>query len=151
MSKQPPRKQKTLQPSSVKNPLRLQNPTTYYDKRFSWRVLDKYIDCGDCKLGWSGIDATHLLTFIIKGLQSYETMTWGEIRQNKKSCHPWELDEIPTEFYNRLQERQIDIDELFQISLGSLPRVFGNRIGPTFYLIWYDSNHKFWPTTPKNT
>jgi len=148
--KQSPRKSKIVNPATNKDPRRIQHPDAYYDKDFSWRVHEKYIDCEDPKIGWSKISVTQLLMFIIKGLHSYEGMTWREIKK-KPHCHAWEINQIPTEFVNRLQKRQIDIDELFQISLGNLPRVFGNRIGPTLYLIWYDPDHKFWPTEPKNS
>lgn len=147
MPKTKPQKKGSLKPFRGKSPRKFQDPTSYYSQSFSWRVLDKYIDCDDPKLGWSKISVNELLKFIIKELQSYEGMTWGEVNA-KAHCHPWELDKIPPEFLNRLQERHIDIDELFQVSLGSLPRVFGNRSKAIFFLIWYDPDHKFWPTEP---
>lgn len=148
MAKQEPQKEKSLTPFLSKTPRKLQEPTSYYEKIFSWRVHGKYIDCDNSKLGWSKIDVVHLLKFIIKGLHSYEGLTWREVNE-KNRCHPWELDKIPTEFLNRLQERQIDVNELFQISLGNKPRVFGNRNMAIFYLIWYDPDHEFWPTEPR--
>ena len=147
MAKPKPQKKESLNPYLSKSPRKLQEPTSYYDKNFSWRVHDKYIDCDHPKLGWSKIYVIELLKFIIKGLHSYEGLTWREVNE-KKSCHPWDLDKIPAEFFDRLQERQIDVDEIFQISLGSLPRVFGNRDRAIFYLIWYDPDHQFWPTEP---
>ena len=147
MAKQKPQKKSSLNPFSGKSPRKVQEPTSYYKKQFSWRVHDKYIDCDHPKLGWSKIDVVRLLTFIIQGLHKYEGMTWGEVNETNH-CHPWDLDRIPTEFLNRLQERNIDIDEIFQISLGNRPRVFGNRDVAVFYLIWYDHDHEFWPTEP---
>jgi hypothetical protein len=77
-------------------------------------------------------------------------MQWKAIRC-APHCHPWKPNEIPTEFFNRLQIRGIDVDDIFQIGLGTKPRVFGHKDGKIFYLIWYGADHKFWPTEPKNS
>ena len=46
-------------------------------------------------------------------------------------------------------ERGLDLDELFQLGLGSIPRIFGYRELRHFYLIWYDEKHGIHPTKAK--
>ena len=148
MGKQRPQKKKSINPRSDNIPVKLNDPISYEEAYFSWRAHNNYIDYDEPKLGWHKVSITHCLGVIIPALQSYEGYKWREVRL-KDRCHPWELDEIPTEFYNRLLARQIDVDGLFQISLGSKRRVFGLKEGRLFYLIWYDPDHKFWPTKAK--
>ncbi len=144
MGKQRPQKKKGINPKSDKIPRKLNDPISYEEAHFSWRVHDNYIDYDEPKLGWRKVTITECLKVIIPALQSYEGLEWREVRL-KVHCHSWGLDEIPTGFYNRLLERRIDVDGLFQISLGSTRRVFGHKDGSLFYLIWYDPDHKFWP------
>jgi len=148
MGKRQPQKIKGVNPKPSRTPKKLHDPITYEDANFVWRVHDNYIDYDHPKFGWQGVKILDFLRKIIQALQSYERLKWREVRC-KDHCHPWELDELPTEFYRRLQERQILVDELFQISLGNKPRVLGVKEGKIFYLMWYDPDHKFWPTKAK--
>lgn len=148
MGKRQPSKKKGVNPKFDRIPRKLTDPITYEDTNFSWRVDNNYIDYDHPKLGWHKVAILHFLKKIVQSLQSYEGHKWREVRR-RKHCHPWGLDEIPTEFYNRLQERQILVDELFQIGLGNKPRVLGYKDRGIFYLIWYDPDHKFWPTKAK--
>ena len=81
-------------------------------------------------------------------VSSYEGQVWHDMKRNRH-CHPWGTDEIPRECLHRLEERQIDIAELYQIPLGSLPRIIGYKDGAIFYLMWWDKYHKFCPTKAK--
>ena len=132
MSKGKP--QKIVSPSPNKIPLRVQDPVSYENDLFIWRVNNKYIDIDEPKIGWLKVTIKDLLQKIVQELHSYEGHKWREVRC-KPHCHPWKLDEIPTEFYNRLHQRHMDVDELFQISLGGKPRIFGHKDGKIFYLI----------------
>lgn len=147
MAKPRPWKSKAVNPPSYKTPRRVLDPEEAY---FVWRASKHYIDCDNQKLGWNKVPIAFCLTSIIPALHSYEGQKWKEVRQ-KPHCHPWDVEDIPKEFYERLQQRQIDAEGLFQISLGGKPRVFGHKAGGYLYLIWYDPDHKFWPTEPKNT
>ncbi len=139
-----PKKAKGFKPFPGLIPQRAQDPSSYDDKLFVWRAQDKYLDYDNAKLGWNKIEIRELLGKVIQGLHSYEGQKWHEVRCREHCCN-WELDEIPPEFLRRLQELQIDIDRIFQISLSNTRRVFGHVDRQIFYLIWYDPDHRFWP------
>jgi hypothetical protein len=145
MGKRQPSKKKGVNPRLDKTPKRLHDPTSYDDANFSWRVHDNYIDYEHPQFGWGKVEIIHFLRKVVQVLQSYEGLKWHDVKR-KPHCHPWGLDEIPQECYARLEERQIDIDELFQIGLGNKPRIIGYKTKSIFYLMWYDPDHKFCPT-----
>lgn len=145
MAKKKPKKNKALNPPSDRVPRKLQDPISYDDSNFSWRVHNNYIDYNHPEFGWRNVEILYFLKKIVQTLQSYEGLVWHEVKQ-KQHCHPWGLDEIPTECYRRLEERQIDISELYQIPLGNKPRIIGYKTGRIFYLIWWDAEHRFCPT-----
>lgn len=148
MAKGRPRKQKVFKPTSDKIPRKLNDPISIDATYFSWRVSDNYIDYDHPEFGWAKVDITDFLKKIVQALQSYEGLTWHEVKR-RRHCHPWGLDDIPNECSARLEERQIDIEELFQIGLGNRPRIIGYKTGRIFYLMWYDQRHKFCPTKAK--
>lgn len=148
MSKGQPKKQKGINPKSDRIPRRLQDPVSYDDSNFLWRVHDNFIDYEHHQFGWGKVKIKHFLKKVVQTLQSYEGLKWREVKQ-KPHCHPWGLDEIPKECYFRLEERQIDVEELFQIGLGNKPRIIGYKTGSIFYLMWYDPKHEFCPTKAK--
>lgn len=145
MAKKKPKKSKNLNPLSDKTPHKLQDPTSYDDLNFSWRVHNNYIDYDHPKFGWSDVKILFFLKRIVQALQGYEGMTWHMVKE-RKHCHPWGLDAIPRECFNRLEERQIDIEQLYQVSLGNKPRIIGYKDRGIFYLMWWDAKHKFCPT-----
>lgn len=145
MGKRQPQKIKGINPKSDKIPRKLHDPISYDDANFSWRVHNGYMDYDHPEFGWDEVKILDFLKKIVQSLQSYEGLIWREVRE-KKHCHPWGLDAIPNECYRRLEERQIDITELYQVPLGSKPRIIGYKTGRTFYLMWWDPEHKFCPT-----
>jgi hypothetical protein len=145
-----PRKSPKLEPTQTKSPRAIAEPTSDDSANFCWRVHPRYIDYEQAKLGWNKIGLAESVLPIIRKLQDYEGLTWFEVKA-KEHCHPWEMHEVPTEFAKRLQERNLDVDAIFQICFGSKPRVFGYKDRKIFYLIWYDYNHEFWPTKPRNS
>jgi len=148
MVKGRPSKRKGLSPKSVKSPRKTQNPLSYDAMKFSWRVHDGYIDYNHPEFGWDKVSILDFLKKIVQRLQSYEGQVWHDLKHDHR-CHPWGLDDIPKECYARLEERQIGVDELYQIPLGSIPRIIGYKTGYTFYLMWWDPEHKFCPTKVK--
>ena len=145
MGKKQPSKKKSVTPKFDRIPRKLTDPISFDDTNFKWRVHNNYIDCDHHQFGWRKVKIIHFLRKIAQLLQSYEGLKWREVK-HKPHCHPWGLDEIPKECYSRLEERQIDIEELFQIGLGNKPRIIGYKTRSIFYLMWYDPDHKFCPT-----
>ncbi len=145
MGKGQPKKNRGLNPKSDRIPLKAQDPISYDSMNFSWRVHNSYIDYDHPKFGWNKVEILYFLKKIVQSLQSYEGLIWHDLKRDHR-CHPWGLDEIPKECYDRLGERQIDITELYQIPLGNKPRIIGYKTGNSFYLMWWDKEHKFCPT-----
>jgi len=148
MGKKQPSKKKSVTPKFDRTPRKLTDPISFDDTNFKWRVHNSYIDYDHHQFGWRKVKIIHFLRKIVQLLQSYEGLKWHEVKR-KPHCHPWGLDEIPKECCSRLEERQIDIEELFQIGLGNKPRIIGYKTGSFFYLMWYDPDHKFCPTKAK--
>lgn len=148
MAKHRPQKSKSLNPHPDNIPRRLQDPISHDDSHFSWRVHNSYIDYDHPIFGWNKVDILLFLKKIVQELQAYEGLTWHQVK-GKKHCHPWGLDDIPAECFSRLTERQIALEQLFQIGLGNKPRIIGYKGGPIFYLMWWDAEHKFCPTKAK--
>ncbi len=148
MAKGKPQKKRAYNPKFDRTPRKLTDPSSLDDTNFKWRVRNSYIDYDHQQFGWRKVKIIHFLRKIVQLLQSYEGLKWYEVKR-KPHCHSWGLDEIPKECYERLEERQIDIEQLFQIGLGNKPRIIGYKTGSIFYLMWYDPDHKFCPTKAK--
>jgi hypothetical protein len=135
-------------PHTGRRPRIAQSPISYDKELFVWRVNDNYIDYDHAKYGWVNVSSVKLLRDIIKELQSYEGLTWHQVK-TKPHCHPTETFSLSNELQDRLVELGIDIDEVFQIPLGNKPRIMGYRDLKIFYLIWYDPGHKILLTTAR--
>ncbi|MGD9142859.1 MAG: hypothetical protein PVG61_03325 [Dehalococcoidia bacterium] len=135
-------------PPIAKQPKFRDYPPSDANANFSWRVADKYTDYDYQKLGWCNCDSTVLLRDVIKELQSYEGLTWQEVRQKSRHNHSWKYDRLPRELKYRLKERELDyLPELYQICLACKPRIWGYKDIAQFYLIWYDPEHEGYPTS----
>ncbi|MCP4154853.1 MAG: hypothetical protein GY757_44435 [bacterium] len=103
--------------------------------------------------GWGNIQSKDSLIDIIRKLQDFETMTWGEI-DNKKSCHLTFIEKIDKHAKERLGEIQIDAESqrvLYQLRLTGKERVWGIRELDAFYIVWWDPEHKVYPVNKKHT
>lgn len=148
MPRRDAKKRRALKLQSNKVARSVQDPISLEKSNFMWRVHNGYMDYEHADFGWSGVGILYFLKKIIQSLQSYEGLTWQEVRE-KGHCHPWGVDDIPRDCARRLEDRQIDIDQLYQIPLGSKPRIIGYKDGRIFYLMWWDEEHQFCPTKAK--
>jgi len=148
MAKRNPQKSRGINLPPNKIPHKLKDPISFETSNFIWRVHNGYIDYDHEKFGWCRVDIRYFLRKIVQSLQTYEGLTWQEVKQ-KNHCHPWGTDDIPKECAKRLTEHQIDVEQLYQIPLGNKPRIIGYKDGQIFYLMWWDKEHKFCPTKAK--
>ncbi|MFC2009754.1 hypothetical protein ACFLT3_02365 [Chloroflexota bacterium] len=131
------------EPNTSKEPKFIESPPSDADVNFKWIVNDAYIDYDYQRLGWCNCDSRTLLKDVIKELQSYEGLTWQQVRQKTKHNHSWEFVRLPKGLRDRLKERELDyLPELYQICLACKPRIWGYKDIAVFYLIWYDPYHK---------
>jgi hypothetical protein len=104
---------------------------------------------------WGVTDVT--LQGIIEFLTQMERLTWTEIQaqmtNNKKGGHRKHhaipLDRLCPEAQRRLQDLRLDdLDDLFRFRLGNKPRLWGVIHEGVFYPVWWDPEHKVYPTDP---
>lgn len=122
-------------------------PASINSENFRWNT--KTADLGG-EYGWDRVELKTLFSEIIPKLQQYETMTWGEV-EGKKS-HFIDVDNCSKEAQKRLKEIDLDdLEQLFSLRIGGRERVFGWRRGSVFYVLWWDPDHKIFPSKMKHT
>ena len=103
-------------------------------------------------LDWEGLWSWETIDTekeILKKLGNFETRTWGEIEGNKEEgSHIVKVDDCPNPLVKeRLKQLELDdIDELFSLRLSGKERIFGILDGFILKFLWYDHEHKVWPT-----
>lgn len=84
-------------------------------------------------------------------LNDYIQKTWGQIdaeftgAQWRRPKHiSYEFSVIKREAVTRLEELQIDdfAPDIFRFRIAGRKRLYGFRINPKFYLLWYDPTHE---------
>ena len=101
---------------------------------------------------WSGnlLKSIKVLKTIFDALKNYESMTWAEIEKDKKYNHSVAVNDIIKPAFDRLSELKLDdIDSLFRFRIGAKGRLWGIRIGTTFMILWWDSDHQICPSAKK--
>ena len=113
--------------------------------QWSFRCFDNY--------DWSEENhKTVPFTEIAGQMRSYESMTWGQIRGRPKHDHPIQRYRIITEAQNRLRELGLDdYDELWRFRFGGKLRLWGLRMGSVFHVLWWDPQHRVYPSPKKYT
>ena len=94
-----------------------------------------------------GVDA------IREKLASFETMTWREILLDaKKQNHNVSVDKLIKEAQDRLFEIFSEkLDELTSFRLTGKRRVWGQINEGVMDLLWWDDEHRFFPSHKKHT
>lgn len=110
------------------------------DGRWSWGVDREWGD-----QAWADI--------IEPKLKEFEQLLWREIEAQTtdtghRSHHPMDVDQICKESQERLVELQHSHDTIYRFRLGNKRRLWGFRIVNVFETLWYDPNHKIYPTEP---
>lgn len=102
--------------------------------------------------GWHHISREQAETIRSK-LSSFESMTWFDILiDSKKFHHIVATEKLSKEAQKRLIEIELDDqDELVSLRLGGTERVWGLREKNAFLLLWWDPEHKVYPSPKKYT
>ncbi len=136
-------------PYSGKTARAEQNPVNYDTTRFKWLISPIYIDYDHDIYGWDRIPVQYLLGTIVTRFHTLEGQTWAEIKLADNHNHSKPIVELEGELQSRLKERDLDhLENLFQISVGNVPRIFGYREKQIFYPMWWDETHSICPTNP---
>lgn len=117
-------------------------------RRISWRFGDAEVEG---PWGWHRLTAADVAELHGK-LSSIEKMEWGEATSGGYPMKMCRLDNAPAHLMGRLEETQRDdIDCLFEIRLGNMPRIWGARRGDVFHVLWWDPEHEVWPSQLRYT
>lgn len=118
----------------------------------------RYIDRGyDGLWGWvkTHEHASEVLTFLCEMSKD----SWNEIgshrtggeRGSYRKHHSQPIETLCPEARQRLAELELDEifeDDIFRFRLGNKKRLWGFRVDGVFYVLWWDPDHKVYPTEP---
>jgi len=90
---------------------------------------------------------------VIDKILSLSKMTWFEIKKathddGKSKNHELDYEGISESGKNRIRAKKLteeDIDAIFSLAFTNKIRVIGLKKERIFYVIWYDSEHGFYP------
>lgn len=117
--------------------------------RPAWRV-SKLEENGP--FGWHRVGGARV-SEILARLRGFETMSWSEILiAAKKQHHTIPLERLSKPARGRLVQINLDDrDSLISLRLSSKERIWGFLAESTFYLVWWDPEHRVCPATQKHT
>lgn len=88
-------------------------------------------------------------------LGEVNTKTFSEMRTSRKVLHFGEVIWEKTTEKDGFCNRAVDSLNAFHFALlgvnGQLARVFGAYSAGVFYIVWFDLEHKVWPTFKRHT
>ena len=88
-------------------------------------------------------------------LKEVNAKSFNELRQDRRVYHFGEVDWIKTTEKGGFNNRGLANLSPFHFALlgvnGQLTRVYGAYSAGIFYIVWFDLEHKIWPTLLKNT
>ncbi|MBF0131952.1 MAG: hypothetical protein HQL75_05125 [Magnetococcales bacterium] len=103
----------------------------------------------DGPFGWNRLEK-EVFDNIIRKLQNFESMTWGEIEGRRH--HSIGKDTLSRKAQKRLEEIHMDdVDEVFSLAMGGIERIFGIRERNIFKILWWDPDHQVCPSSKKHT
>jgi hypothetical protein len=80
-------------------------------------------------------------------LKNYSTMTWGMIERDRKRDHAIKISKLGKDAKKRLEELRLDdFGPLWRFRFTGLKRIWGIRMGRFFQVLWWDPQHKVYPT-----
>lgn len=113
--------------------------------RFRFDLVDL-----DSKWCLTRINSAHHKLLLNK-LKHFESMKVNEVF-NGASGKDYPPSEIIPEAQNRLSEKSLDdIDFISRLSLGGTERLYGQRRGNEFSIIWWDPKHEICPSPLRHT
>lgn len=136
------------QPPSSKTPTTAENPD-FGQTHPSWQIR---LLQTQGPFGWDVLD-NEKLERIRKRLANFETMTWNEILvKDKKRNHTIQVADLPGENQKLLRKiGEQDVDQLVSLSVSSRERIFGILEKGILRLLWWDPEHRVYPSAKKHT
>ena len=123
-----------------------ENPDWYKTKHPTWTFNRLDYDWLPADVDWQND--------IVRKLGNYETQTWGEImianggRKHGTNSHFDNISELTAEFKERWKQLHLEeYDQVFSLRLTGERRIFGILEGAVLSIVWYDAEHKAYPTS----
>lgn len=106
----------------------------------------------DGPFGWRTIEAAKL-DAVRERLSHFESMTWHEIlTAGKKQNHAIKVEQLSDAARKRLEEiDRDDIEGLVSLRIAGKERVWGIRDRDVLRLLWWDPEHRVYPSKQKGT
>ena len=148
------KKTKKINKSSEKSTKRtVKDQSQSSDKEKIIWVFDKTDTDGEFAFDLDKISSDGNMRKIFDKMISYSTMTWGQIKQQthddgRSKHHFLDLKGMSDSAKKRIGE---DTDAIFSFALTNTLRIIGIRENRYFHVVWYDKNHKFYPSSKKHT
>lgn len=104
----------------------------------------------DGPFGWNKVDGSLLWNGIMPKLKNFETMNWGAILGSRN--HEVAVSGMSRAAQKELQKIKLnDIEKLVSLRLTGKQRVWGIKIGRVLKILWWDPEHKVYPSVKKHT
>lgn len=118
-----------------------------YTENPVWQLGD--IDL-DGPFGWRGLEIDFLLSEILPKIQNFESMKWSEILGPNN--HEVRISGICSEAQKRLAKLGLDdLERLVSLRLTGPKRLWGIKNHNTMRILWWDPDHKVFPSKLKHT
>jgi hypothetical protein len=91
---------------------------------------------------------------LLKTMAHVETMTAGEFfKPGQRLCKVYtDMSACPnSDATDRLESKFQGLDHMVRLEIDGLKRLYGVRTGHEFHIIWWDPEHKVWPSKLRNT
>ena len=110
-------------------------------------------DLFDSGITWGDPDSqSHCVRTICEKLKGYQRRTWGDIYRDRSRDHPSNVNNLSKVAQKRLKDlKQDDIDQLWRFRFTGEQRIWGIKRGHIFHVLWWDPQHKVYPSKKKHT
>lgn len=153
MSEPPPKRLSKAEARQQRKQVRRSSaaPEPIDDKPFQWSAGDlDHPYAGEWDWDLTPAETADLLAI----LEDLARKTWREVKslnaKGHRRHHAQPAESVCQAAQKRLEEIELDLEELFRLRHGSTLRIWGYLVGPVFHIIWYDRNHRVYPTEPRN-
>lgn len=133
-----------------------QNRTSSDTKKVIW-AFDMIDNTADFAFNVQKINENGDLDTIVSKMIEYNQLTWSEIKRqthdksNKSKHHFLDFGGMSKEAAERIRKLELEEyeDSIFSFALQNKLRIIGVRINEIFHVVWYDPDHRFYPSKKK--
>ena len=99
---------------------------------------------------WSSLDDPASYKRVLEKLHEFETMTERDI--GLAGCHAVDVSGCCDQAKSRLQEIELDdLDQLYSFRITGAERVWCRTLGNLMLVLWWDPEHRVYPSKLKHT